>query len=208
MRHHHNINKHTQPATHRESKKRKKGAEYAKLMNPCPPSICENKNNNRHQKKSHHLTLAGLRGLARTLGFFNLADQQLKCFGNVLVVPSRGFGPPALELFGEGLSVLGRDLSLFGSQIALIAHDADGNVVGALFVTLLAFVHQAGREREDGTQGYTDKVVQNLVPDDLDHLKGRHRLDRVHQHVAMDADKVLRVQDAVLILLFPSEQIY
>lgn len=51
----------------------------------------------------------------------------------------------------------------------------------------------------------TYEVIQDLVPDNLDHLKrllGRHRVD---QHVAMDSDRVPRVQNAVFILQqFPS----
>ncbi len=48
--------------------------------------------------------------------------------------------------------------------------------------------------------GGAHQVVEDLVPDDLDHLEGRHGRDRVDQHVAMDADEVLRVQDAVFVL--------
>ncbi len=43
-------------------------------------------------------------------------------------------------------------------------------------------------------------MIQNLVADDLYHLKGGDRGDGVGDHVAMDADKVLRVQDAVFVL--------
>ena len=43
-------------------------------------------------------------------------------------------------------------------------------------------------------------MVQDLVANDLHHLEALGRGDRVHEHVAMNADKVLRVQDAVLIL--------
>jgi hypothetical protein len=43
-------------------------------------------------------------------------------------------------------------------------------------------------------------VVQNLVPDHLHHLKGLQRRDAVDQHIPVNADKVLRVQDAVLVL--------
>ena len=46
----------------------------------------------------------------------------------------------------------------------------------------------------------TYKVVQNLVPDDAHHLKALLAADRVDDHVAVDADKVLGVEDAVLVL--------
>jgi hypothetical protein len=43
-------------------------------------------------------------------------------------------------------------------------------------------------------------VVQDLVPDDLHHLKRLQRRHAVDEHVAVDADEVLRVEDAVLVL--------
>ena len=46
----------------------------------------------------------------------------------------------------------------------------------------------------------TDEVVEDLVADHLDHLEGLQRGDAVDEHVAVDADKVLRVEDAVLVL--------
>jgi hypothetical protein len=46
----------------------------------------------------------------------------------------------------------------------------------------------------------TYKVVQDLVPNDAHHLKALLAADRVDDHVAVDSDKVLRVEDAVLVL--------
>lgn len=43
-------------------------------------------------------------------------------------------------------------------------------------------------------------MIENLIPNDGDHLKGGERCDRVDQHITVDADEVLRVQDTVLIL--------
>ena len=45
------------------------------------------------------------------------------------------------------------------------------------------------------------KVVENLLANERNHVKGCTRRDRVHEHVAMDADKVLGVQDRILILV-------
>jgi hypothetical protein len=50
----------------------------------------------------------------------------------------------------------------------------------------------------DGNGTY--QVVEDLVADDLDHVERRHGPDRVHEHVSVDPDEVLRVQDAVLVL--------
>lgn len=44
-------------------------------------------------------------------------------------------------------------------------------------------------------------MVEDLVPDDACHFKGLLGCDAVDNHVAMDADKVLRVENAVFILL-------
>lgn len=46
----------------------------------------------------------------------------------------------------------------------------------------------------------TYEVIENLVSNYADHLEGLLGGDRVYQHVAMNADEVLRVQYAVLIL--------
>lgn len=46
----------------------------------------------------------------------------------------------------------------------------------------------------------TYQVVQDLVSDDLDHLKGLRRSYRVHKHVPVDPNEVLRVENTVLIL--------
>lgn len=43
-------------------------------------------------------------------------------------------------------------------------------------------------------------MIQNFVSDNLDHLKGLCRSNRVHEHVAMDPNEMFRVQDGVFIL--------
>lgn len=43
-------------------------------------------------------------------------------------------------------------------------------------------------------------MVENLVADDLDHLKGLHGSNRVDENIAVNSDEVLGIQDAVLIL--------
>jgi hypothetical protein len=46
----------------------------------------------------------------------------------------------------------------------------------------------------------TYQVVQDLVADDPGHLEALLAGDRVHDHVAVDADEVLGVENAVFIL--------
>ncbi len=45
----------------------------------------------------------------------------------VLVVARTGFGPGTFELCGEGATVFGRDLALFGTQVGLVAYNDEGN---------------------------------------------------------------------------------
>lgn len=46
----------------------------------------------------------------------------------------------------------------------------------------------------------TYQVVQDLIPDDAHHLEALLAADRVDDHVAVDANEVLGVKDAVFIL--------
>lgn len=43
-------------------------------------------------------------------------------------------------------------------------------------------------------------MVQNLVTDDSNHFKRLSRRDRVHDDVAMNSNKVLRIQNTVFVL--------
>lgn len=43
-------------------------------------------------------------------------------------------------------------------------------------------------------------MIQNFVSDDLNHLEGLRRCYGINEHVAMNPDKMLRVEDTVLIL--------
>jgi len=55
-------------------------------------------------------------------------------------------------------------------------------------------------ERGFSKDCFAYKVVQDLVPDDAHHLEALLAADRVDDHVAVNADKVLGVEDAVLVL--------
>ncbi len=43
-------------------------------------------------------------------------------------------------------------------------------------------------------------MIQNFVSNNLDHLEGLRRSNRVNEHVPMNPNEMLRVQDAVFIL--------
>jgi hypothetical protein len=49
-------------------------------------------------------------------------------------------------------------------------------------------------------KGYTYEVVEDLVADDSRHFEALLAGDRVDDHVAMDADEVFGVEDAILVL--------
>lgn len=44
------------------------------------------------------------------------------------------------------------------------------------------------------------EMVEDFIPDDLNHLERLNRGDGVDQHIAMDADEMLGIQNAVLVL--------
>lgn len=107
-------------------------------------------------------------------------------------MPGRRLRPRAVPLSGQRLALLRRDLPL-DVEIRLVADNHDRNPVGAL-----DRCGSVGEPRTGTTATY--KVIQDLVPDDLDHFKRRLGRNRVDQHVAVNADRVSRVQDAVFIL--------
>jgi hypothetical protein len=79
-----------------------------------------------------------------------------------------------------------------------------GTVAVPCFFPLLVSKGLGGRGSGLGVGGERERetyeVVQDFVPDDLHHLKRLQRRHAVDEHVAVDADEVLRVEDAVLVL--------
>ena len=81
---------------------------------------------------SHKDALSSVSRLVRVLALLDLADQQLKGLGDILVVARAGLGESAIELLGQLPALLGCDLALLGPEIALVADDAYRDPVGAL----------------------------------------------------------------------------
>jgi hypothetical protein len=75
----------------------------------------------------HDCTFAAASGLTRVLRPLHLSNHELKSLLYVLVVARTGFGPGTFELCGEGATVFGRDLALFGTQVGLVAYNDEGN---------------------------------------------------------------------------------
>lgn len=84
----------------------------------------------------HDGALATASGLTRVLASLNLPNDELKSLEHVLVVAGAGFGPRALELFGEGFAVFGGDLTLFRTEVGLVAYDDDRDPVDGLYCRL------------------------------------------------------------------------
>ena len=80
----------------------------------------------------HDCTFAAASGLTRVLGPLHLRNHKLKGLLYVLVVARAGFGPGTFELCGEGATVFGRNLALFGAQIRLVAYNNEGNPLDSL----------------------------------------------------------------------------
>jgi hypothetical protein len=85
----------------------------------------------------HDNTLASASGLTRVLAPFHLGNDELESLEDVLVVTRAGFGPRALELFGEGLAVFGRDLALFGTEVGFVANDDNGHPIDGLILHMV-----------------------------------------------------------------------
>lgn len=88
----------------------------------------------------HENALAALGRLARVLGLLDLGDQQLKGLSYVLVVPRACLRPAALNLLCYSLALLGGDLSLFGTEVALVSDDDNRDRLGTLRDTVSQFM--------------------------------------------------------------------
>jgi len=80
----------------------------------------------------HDDAFASASGLTRILAALHLPNDQLEALDHVLVVSGRGLCPRALELFGEGFSVFGRDLALLGAEVGFVAYDDERDPVDRL----------------------------------------------------------------------------
>jgi hypothetical protein len=99
------------------------------LFNQC--QNCQKKLSSSSLLHDSTLRIA-LLGLASLLTLLDLRDHALESLADVLVVARAGLGEAAAQLFGELLAVCERDLALLGSQVGFVAHNREGNCVGAL----------------------------------------------------------------------------
>jgi hypothetical protein len=118
--------------------------------------------------RSHDGALALVGRRVRVLGLLDLLDEKLEGLGDADVVAGAGLGPGAAELLSELLPFLNADLSLLGSQIALVADDADGYLLRALFESV-SIKYEQGKGWGHGRAAYD--VVKDLLADDADHLE-------------------------------------
>lgn len=83
---------------------------------------------------SHQYALAAGGRLIGVLRLLDLSDEELESLADVLVVAGTGLGPGAVVLLAQLLSVVGADLSLLGPEIALVAHNDDGDPLDTLYI--------------------------------------------------------------------------
>jgi hypothetical protein len=88
---------------------------------------------------------------------------------NILVVLGRGLARLAVPQSGKLLALLGRDLAL-SVQVTLVADNDDGHPVGS-------------------------SVVQNLVTNNLDHVKAQLARHRVDQNITVDIQRMFSVEN-------------
>ena len=145
----------------------------------------------------HYVAFTTSRWLSRVLRFLNFRNHGLESLGHVLIEPRTSFRKAASEFFRQSSSLIGRNLPLLGLQIAFVSNNDQWNPLN-LLTDLISPVHW--RKRSIRKYENTHKMVKDLVSNDLDHIEGLLRCDRIDQHVAMDANEMFRIHDAVLIL--------
>jgi len=96
------------------------------MVRPCAAHACQSR------ASLHDDAFAPIRRLTRILAAFHLSNDQLERLLHILVVSGAGLSPRALELFGEGFSVFGRNLALLGAQVGFVAYDDNGDPVDCL----------------------------------------------------------------------------
>lgn len=114
---------------------------------------------------SHDKALAAGGRLIRILRLFDLCDEELKGLVDVLVVAGAGLGPATVVSVGELLAVVGRDLALLGAQIALVAHDDDGDPLDTLWRSTEGLMsvpseRWKGRVESKESRASEDEIVQ------------------------------------------------
>lgn len=105
----------------------------------------------------------------------DFGDENLECLLNILVVLGRTLDERTAQFIRAGLTFLSCDLSVFNSQIGLVSNENSWHLFGSA--------------------GVQDLVVENS--DEIERGLGSHRVD---QHVAMNADRILSMEDGVLVL--------
>jgi hypothetical protein len=148
----------------------------------------------------HDNALGATSGLTRVLAPLHLSDHQLKRLQHVLVVARARFRPGTLELFGKGSAVLGGNLALFGAEVGFVAYNDEGNPLDGLDGAGGQLSAYASRDRCTRDIECTYEVIEDLVPNDARHLEALLRSNRVDNHVAVDANEMLGVEDTVLVL--------
>ena len=145
------------------------------MVRTSPYQTCLPRATSYTQHPSHDKTLSSSRRLIRFLAFLHLRNHHLKRLAHINVLPRTTLDPATLEPFAQVRTLLARDLSRLLPDIVLIPHHHQRHLVRT-------------------------QMIQDLVPDDADHLKALFRADGIDNHVAVDADEVFRVENRVFVL--------
>ena len=112
-----------------------------------------------------------------------------------------GLDPRRVVLFGELLAFFRGHLSGFAVRRAGRGSDYRGLSRSDATEPWDVPRGQVGLRADDDARYLVEAAeIDDLVVHDLDHVEGLARRHRVDEHEAMDADRVLRVQDRVLVL--------
>jgi hypothetical protein len=110
-----------------------------------------------------------------------------------------------MHFIGPALALVFTNLARLGTEIEhTVAYKHYRNSVGALLVvTAVSFLFPLGPSSSAGRglYGRLDyQVVEYFIPNDLHHLKALSASNIINQHVAVNANKMLAVEDRVFIL--------
>ena len=141
----------------------------------------------------HDNAVLALLGLASFLTLLDLGYHALKGLTNVLIEPGACFCPATIELLGKLTTILRLDLALLRSQIGFVADNDKRDRFG----TLECCVRDELMGRRHGLAYH---MIQNLVANDPHHLETLLAADAVDNHVSMDTNEVLAVEDSVFVL--------
>lgn len=103
-----------------------------KASHDIPENTCYWVNQSLSYLRLHQSTLIAPRGLGGILRLLDLPNHQVKCLGDIEVKEGTGLGKCTVDFLCQLAALINRHLSLFGLQIALVAHYHQRHLVRTL----------------------------------------------------------------------------